>query len=362
MFEPYGLGRFSGRQLALLWLLLSAGLLLRLLALDWGLPPTDLVRADAGLHDSYARGEGDFLEVLAQPSSTRWATPQRALTLLALEAADIAGAFDGSWREAWQQMRPGAFERVYAMARLVTVALNLLAVYLIAMVALRLGGVDTALWAAALAALAPGLVLEAGQIRPETMVTACALLLWLAVLDGAPRRIGMLAVLVATALAGAWVDDAYSSQESFLQTLAALPRFWLGVPTALLAVAGAVLRWRRSSGAGRLFSALAVAAVVLLGDWLTVSALCLVAAAVAVTTAGRWGRPLGAAALFVAASASFSVVSYRIAPHPINMALLVVERVAKPGDHISRLPGGRRSIRLSIPMHAVIWPPVRRSG
>ena len=44
------------------------------------------------------------------------------------------------------------------------------------------------------------------------------------------------------------------------------------------------------------------------------------------TRAGRWGRPLGAAALFVAASASFSVVSYRIAS---GAQVLVVRGAAR---------------------------------
>jgi hypothetical protein len=416
MPEGFGLGRFSGRQLGILWLVLSAGLLLRILALDWGLPPSGPERVAAGLRSSYAMDEDNILEALARTDPARldfdphlyhWGTLHLNLTLATLEIADAAGVFGEPWREAWRGMHPGAFERIYVVGRLLSVAIDLLSALLAALIALRLASVQAALWAAALVALAPGQILASGQIRVDVSATACLLGLILVVLsDSGPFRIGLLAGLAVAAkysmaplaLAALAVDAAYrgwaphrlsrvaaGAAAGFLvgepwlltsggevvrqvgrlvalsrqipaeilpsipallgQSLLDFARFSAGVPTAMLAVAGLILLWRRGGVEGRLPPAVFAAGVLALipQHWpllryvLPLTPLAAIAAAIAIVRLQSWGNPLGAAALFVAGSAGFSVVSYRLAPHPANLALQVIERAAEPGQTVSRI-------------------------
>ena len=416
MSEALGLGRLSGRQLTLLWLILSAGLLLRLIALDWGLPPSGHERAAAGLRSSYAIDEAKVLEALSHtdpaaldfdPGLYHWGTLHLHLTLAALETANAAGFFGEPWREAWRGMHPGGFERVYVTGRLVSVAIDMLSVVLAAMIALRLGGVETALWTAALVALSPGHVLQSGQIRVDVTATAGLLLLCLGVLaNWGPFRLGLIAGLATAAkysisplaLAALGVEAGYRGRaprrvallvggavagfllgEPWLLTngaevirqvaglialsretpaevqlsipvllgesLVGFARFSSGWPAALLGAWGLGLLWRRGGLEGRLLPVVFLAGLLALipQNWpllryvLPLTPLCAVGAGVAIVSARRWGSLVGAGAAFVAASACFSVVSYRIAPHTANMALRMIERAAKPGETVSRI-------------------------
>lgn len=416
MPETFGLGRFSGRQLAILWAILSVGLLLRILALDWGLPPSGPERAAAGLRSSYAMDEDNILEALSKTDPSRldfdphlyhWGTLHLNLTLAALELAGKAGVFGEPWREAWRGMHAGAFERVYVVGRALSVVIDLGSALLAALIALRLAGVSAALWTAGLVALSPGHILQAGQIRVDVTATACVLLLCLTILakrgplligfaaglataakysmsplalaavaaacvyDGwAPRRLAKIAAGGALGfLAGEpWLLTSGSevvrqagrlialSREVPPEILPSIPallgrslldmaRFSVGIPAAALAVAGLVLLWRRGGLEGRLLPAVFVAGLLALipQHWplmryhLPLAPLAAVAASVAIVAAGRWSKPLGAAALFVAGSASFAVVSYRLSPHPANMALKVLERAAEPGQTVARI-------------------------
>jgi hypothetical protein len=414
--EAFGLGRLSGRQLALLWLILSAGLLLRLIALDWGLPPSGPERAAAGLRSSYAIDEAKILEALSQtdpaaldldPGLYHWGTLHLNLTLGALETANAAGFFGEPWREAWRGMHSGGFERVYVTGRLLSVAVDMLSVVLAALIALRLAGVETALWTAALVALSPGHVLQSGQIRVDVTATACLLAVCLGVLaNWGPFRLGLIAGLATAAkysmfplaLAALAVEAAYrgwaprrlaliagGAAAGFLlgepwlltngaevvrqvgglialsretppevqlsvpvllgESLAGFARFSTGWPAALLGAWGLALLWRRGGLEGRLLPVVFTAGLLALipQNWpllrysLPLTAICAVGAGVAIVSGRKWGGLLGAGAAFVAASACFSIVSYRIAPHTANMALRMLERAAKPGETVSRI-------------------------
>jgi hypothetical protein len=129
------------------------------------------------------------------------------------------------------------------------------------------------------------------------------------------------------------------------QALLDMARFSLGLPAALLAVWGFALLWRRGSLEGRLLPIVFGAGLLaiipqhwsLMRYHLPLVPLAAIAAAIAIESARNWGKLLGAAAAFVAASAAFSLVSYRIAPHPANLALQLLERAAHPGQTVSRL-------------------------
>ena len=416
MSEGSGLGRFSGRQLAVLWAILSVGLLLRIIALDWGLPPSGPERVAAGFRSSYAIDEVDILEALSKTDSAsfdldarlyRWGTLHLGLTLATLEAAEAAGAFGEPWREAWRGMHLGGVERIYVIGRLLSVVIDLASVLLAALIALHLSGVHTALWAAALVALSPGHILQSGQIRVDVTATACVLLLCLAILaDRGPLQIGFVAGLATaakysmsplalTALAveaahrgwapgrlgriAAGATLGFVAGEPWLltngvevvrqigglltlsrqtppelqlsvpvllgQSLLDMARFSLGLPAALLAIWGFARLWRSGSLEGRLLPIVFGAGLLALipQHWplmryhLPLVPLAAIAAAIAIESSRNWGKLLGAAAAFVAASAAFSLVSYRIAPHPANLALQLLERAVHPGQTVSRL-------------------------
>ena len=414
--ETFGLGRFSGRQLAILWAVLSIALALRLFALDWGLPPSGPERAAAGLRSSYAMDEDNILEALSKtdpagldfdPRLYHWGTLHLNLTLGWLEAAQALGAFDEPWREAWRGMHPGGFERVYVVGRLLSVLVDVASVLLTALIALRFGGNVMALWAAALVAVSPGHLTQASQIRVDVTATACVLLLCLLIL----AKRGPLAVGVAAGLAvaakysmapiavAAIAVDAYHRGWSlgrlgrlaaggavgFLlgepwlltngggvvrqvgrlltlsreippemlpsipallgQSLLDMARFSVGVPAALLAGVGLVQLWRRGGLEGWLLPVIFVTGLLALipQHWplmryhLPLAPVAAVCAALALESLGRWSRPAGAVAVFVAAGAGFAAISYRLAPHPANLALQVVEQAAPPGQTVSRI-------------------------
>ncbi len=416
MPESFGLGRLPVRRLAVLWAILTVGLALRLFALDWGLPPPSPERAASGLRSSYAMDEDNILEALAgtnpaaldfDPKLYHWGTLHLQLVLAALEIAEASGAFDEPWREGWRDMHPGTFQRVYVTGRLVSVAVDLAAVVLAALIAMRLAGAEGALWTAALVALSPGHLTQAAQIRVDVAATACVLLLCLVILarrrplviglcaglavaakysmaplalaalavecserGWAPRR---LAVLAAGGALGFLLGEPWLAtntrevvaqvgrlivlsreippemQLSFLtligRSLANIARFSVGLPAAALAVAGLAILWRRGGLEGRLLPVVFVAGLLALipQHWplmrycLPLAPVAAVAASTAIVASGRWSSALGAAAVFIAASAGFAVVDYRLAPHPANLALQVIERAAKPGQSVSRI-------------------------
>lgn len=183
------LGSLSIPQMACLWGILAIGLLLRTAAIDWGLPPATPEGAASGIRNSYAFDEDKLLESLARTDPTRldvdpklyeWGTLHLELVLGALEGAQAAGVFERPWREAFRQMVPGEFEKVYVAGRLVSVVADLVTVLLVFLLGAEAAGPRAGLWAAALVAFSAGHVLQASQIRVDvtatTLVTLTALL------------------------------------------------------------------------------------------------------------------------------------------------------------------------------------------
>jgi Dolichyl-phosphate-mannose-protein mannosyltransferase len=183
------LASLSIAQMACLWGILAVGLLLRVVGIDWGLPPATPQVAASGIRSSYAFDESRLLASLARtdpsqldldPHLYRWGTLHLELVLGALEGAQAAGVFEQPWREAFRRMVPGVFTKVYVTGRLVSVFADLVTVFLVFLLGIEAAGQKAGLWAAALVAFSPGHLLQASQIRVDvtatTLVTLAALL------------------------------------------------------------------------------------------------------------------------------------------------------------------------------------------
>ncbi len=246
------MGELTGRQLLALWTILTVGVLLRVLGLGWGLPPADPETAASGYRSSYALDEDNVLFALARtdpaqldldPESYVWGTLHLELTLLALEAAEAAGEFSGSWRSAFLEMRPGGFGQVYAIGRLTTAVIDLATVFLCFLLGMRLRGPQAGLWAGALAAVAPGLVLQACQIRVDPTAALLATAAALAFAAGArPAGVGLLGGLACAAkysvalqaAALCWAAARGRGRRAWIGTAAAaLVGFVVGTPFVL---------------------------------------------------------------------------------------------------------------------------------
>jgi hypothetical protein len=183
------LASLSILEMACLWGILAIGLLLRVAAIDWGLPPATPENASSGIRSSYALDEDNVLDSLARTDPARldidpklyhWGTLHLELVLGALEGAQAVGVFQRPWRDAYQQMVPGEFEKVYVAGRLVSTLADLITVFLAFLLGAEAAGPRAGLWAAALVAFSAGHVLQANQIRVDvtatTLVTLTVLL------------------------------------------------------------------------------------------------------------------------------------------------------------------------------------------
>jgi len=206
------LASLSIPQMACLWGVFAIGLLLRVGAIDWGLPPATPEMAASGIRSSYALDEDNVLDSLARTDTARldfdpklyhWGTLHFELVLGALECAQAAGVFERPWRQAFHQMLPGEFEKVYVVGRLVSTFADLATVFLVFLLGAQTAGPRAGLWASALLAFSPGHLLQASQIRVDvtatTLVTLTALLASRLGVDARPRQ--WLAVGLAAGLA-----------------------------------------------------------------------------------------------------------------------------------------------------------------
>ncbi|MBI1356010.1 MAG: hypothetical protein GC160_16840 [Acidobacteria bacterium] len=390
------MGELSARQLFALWAILTTALLLRCVGLDWGLPPTDAETAASGFRSSYSLEEDDALFAAARlRAEGEWGSLHEGLTLAALEIAHAAGYLDADWRDGFLEMRPGAFQRVYLAGRLLSAILDLGAVFLVFLLGLRLGGVAAGLWAAALAAMAPGLVLQACQIRPDSAAALLAIASCWAALDRRMRRLGLLAGLAcaveaslvlqmagllaaaargrgrraaAEMLAAAtlgfvigtpllltdptsvWREAASAWQPAadgpllLLRSLGDFARFGLGIPAAGLAL-WRLWAWLRDRDPAGTMVAAALAGGFLVpliaqGPFLQSLTPILPLGAVAAgcglaSLPVPYRRWAGATALLVAGLTALRLVEARLAPHPANLALSVLRQAARPGQTVS---------------------------
>jgi hypothetical protein len=253
-------GSLSISQLAYLWGILAIGLLLRVAAIDWGLPPATPEGAASGIRSSYAFDEDNALDHLAQTDPSRldvdprlyhWGTLHLELVLGALEGAQAVGVFARPWRESFRQMIPGEFEKVYVAGRMVSVAADLVTVLLVFLLGAEAAGTRAGLWAAALVAFSAGHLLQASQIRVDvtatTLVTLTALLAARTTQTARPRNwfvLGLAAglavsakystVLMVSALVGLVVWKNRQRRRVFTWALAGIPvGFLLGEPFVL---------------------------------------------------------------------------------------------------------------------------------
>lgn len=408
-------GAFGGlpsRRLAILWGVLTLALVLRLTGIDWGLPRATPEAAASGIRSSYAFDEDNILEALAttdppamrlDPGLYHWGTLHFSLTLAGLEAAQAFGWFGEPWRKSFREMTPGEFERVYVAGRAVSVAVDLATVFVAFLLGWRFFGAEAGLWAAALVAVSPGHVLQAGQIRVD--VTAAALVAITVFLTAARahpalvgaaaglavaakysaclpvasalvwfawprrrelRRVGLIAAGLAIGflLGEPWVltqPVEVASQVGrlialgreippamppakpllLLQSLADMARFSLGAPAFGLAAVGLWGMVKRRELLLPIVVAAGLAALIpqnwpLLRYHLPLVPIAAVAAAGVVVCSGRT-RLLGAAAVGWALAISASIVTARLAPHPVNLALSVLHQAAEPGVRVSRI-------------------------
>ncbi len=416
------LGSLSLVELACLWALLSIGLLIRVVALDWGLPPATPEVAASGIRSSYAIDENNALEHLYQTNPAQfdidprfygWGTLHLELVLAALEGAQSAGVFERPWREGYAQMVPGEFQQVYVIGRLASVFADLVTVFLVFLLAAEAAGPRAGLWASALVAFSPGHLLQASQIRPD--VTAAMLVVLVALLAARwfeaaqPKHwllLGFAAGLAVSAkystalmvgavvafvmwknpgrpvarwaflgaVAGFLLGEPYvltnrqevasqigiliqsnlATPDEFMipkpvllgQHFLGLARFSLGLPALALAVHGLWTLRRRKPPLFALLSVVLAAGWIglLPQNWplmryhLPLVPLCAVAAAAGIVALPRWmGPAAGALALVFALAASIAEVRFMLYPHPVNLALAVVQKAVPAGETVSRI-------------------------
>ena len=149
---------------------------LRVACLYWGLPLPIPEVAASDLRNTYSFDEDNIVgSVVLNNPRTLDLDPRRYfygmlhyhLTLVWLETADLAGLFPSGWRTAYRQMTPGAFERVYAVGRSLSLGAGLLSVVLIYWLGSIHSGRETGLWAALFAAVAPVHLLASTQVRAD---------------------------------------------------------------------------------------------------------------------------------------------------------------------------------------------------
>jgi hypothetical protein len=204
-----------------IWLgaILLGGALLRLPALWWGLPPPIPHVVASDIRCSYAFEEDDLLTAVSHskpaagdfdPRDYRSGTLHLHLLQFWMGAAEAAGAFGRTWRDAYYNMVPGAFEEVYAAGRLLSALMALLSIALVFLLGRDAGGgAAGGLWAAALVAVSPAHVLASTQIRVDmTMVALVVLTVWLglrALSSGSRKLLAWMGVAAGLAVSANYV-------------------------------------------------------------------------------------------------------------------------------------------------------------
>ncbi len=195
--------------------ILAGACVLRLPCLEWGLPPTTPHVAASDFRCSYAFDEDDVLTAVSfmnpsklefEPRQYRWGTFHFSLLLGWLSIAEDTVYIGASWRDAYYNLRPGSFARVYAAARFLSTLVGLGVIVLVFLIGRDLGGPAAGLWAALITAASPAHLLASTQARVDmTMVCMALLTAWLALrARGAsgfvwPMAVGTLAALAITA-------------------------------------------------------------------------------------------------------------------------------------------------------------------
>jgi hypothetical protein len=175
-----------------LWLaaILLGALALRLPAIGWGLAPAIPHVIASDFRCSYAFDEDDVLTAASfskpaaldfDPRLYHWGTLHLHLMQFWMEAAERSGFIGRAWRDAYYHMAPGAYERVYAAGRLLSIVIALLSIAAVFALGREAGGEAAGLWAAALMAVSPAHLLASVQIRVDlTMIALVTAAIWMA--------------------------------------------------------------------------------------------------------------------------------------------------------------------------------------
>ncbi len=165
--------------------ILASAAALRVPVIGWGLPPTIPHVLSSDLRCSYAFDEDDILTPISfgnpaqldfDPRNYVWGTLHFHILLAGLEAAEQLGLTGGPWRQAYYNLTPGAFDRVYVAGRSISLLFGLLSIWLVYRLGCAIGCPQAGLWGAAVMAFSPAHLLASVQIRADlTMV--CLLLL-----------------------------------------------------------------------------------------------------------------------------------------------------------------------------------------
>jgi hypothetical protein len=157
--------------------------------LNWGLPPTTPKVKASDIRSSYAFDEDDVLSGVSfmrpaqfdfDPRWYHWGMLHFHLLHALLDGAEAIGYFEYPWRESYYNLIPGGFERVYRLARGLSVLFGLLGILAVYLLTVELHSRTAALWAAALVAVSPAHLLGSAQIRVDlTMVALVTFAAWL---------------------------------------------------------------------------------------------------------------------------------------------------------------------------------------
>ncbi|MGH9675269.1 MAG: glycosyltransferase family 39 protein [Bryobacteraceae bacterium] len=376
--------------------ILLAYFALRVPGLGWGLPPTTPEVRQSDLRCSYAIDEDDVLTAVSflRPCEGKWdvrlyhwGTLHFLLLAPVMKVFEAVGYLPSPWRDAYYNLAPGDFERVYMAARLVSVLIGAVTVWLAFLLGRQWAGETEGLLAALFLAVSPAHMLTSLQARVDMTMTVFVALtallalrspgsFWMAAAAGlavAAKHSAILQVapivLVAGRLraatafgfgAGLLAGEPFwlvhggeivrqlrvnlggkgpARAFEFAGNFVDLARFSMGVPLATLAVAG--LRWRKekvllaSIGGGVLV--LVLMQVVLLRLHVPLLPFLSVAAAMAVMRMGRAAAPVALIAMAFPLFACLAQLDYMRSPHPANEILPVILKEVPPRTPIARL-------------------------
>ena len=180
---------WSSHDFAILGVVLLLALALRLPVLNWGLPPTTPQVAASDIRCSYAFDEDDILTGVSfmrpaqfdfDPRRYHWGMLHFHLLQGFLDGAEAIGYFERPWRDSYYNLTAGEFERVYKLARGLSVFFGLLGILAVYLLTLEFHSRTAAFWAAAIVGASPAHLLGSAQIRVDlTMVALVTLAAWL---------------------------------------------------------------------------------------------------------------------------------------------------------------------------------------
>jgi uncharacterized membrane protein YhaH (DUF805 family) len=177
MSQMAGLKATSAR--ALLLMVIAAGIVLRLIGLEWGIPLA-LPPEATPYRNSFHFDEDNYLWGLTRIDSKRWnfdvqdlnwGTLQFYFIGAAIQVAESSGYLTRPWKEAFLAWDPFNFPRIYHVGRLVSALSGILSLLIIFLVGKRLRDAETGVLACAFLAVTPLHVLNSHYLTSDiTMV------------------------------------------------------------------------------------------------------------------------------------------------------------------------------------------------